>query len=51
MKEQYNVYLSQKYAKEHWYLGLKKNGKFKCGPKTDLKQKAIHFLPIREKFQ
>ncbi|KAM6969987.1 putative fibroblast growth factor 1 [Aplochiton taeniatus] len=38
----HNTYQSQKY---NWYLGLKKNGKPKAGPRTDMSQNAIYFLP------
>ncbi|XP_029924528.1 putative fibroblast growth factor 1 isoform X2 [Myripristis murdjan] len=38
----YNTYRSQKY---NWYVGLKRNGKPKAGPKTHQGQKAIYFLP------
>lgn len=47
----YNVYLSKKYEKQGWYLGIKKSGKFKKGSKTSIKQKAVQFLPRRERFQ
>ncbi|KAL3274073.1 hypothetical protein HHI36_015491 [Cryptolaemus montrouzieri] len=47
----YNVYLSRKYAHLGWYIGIKKSGKFKSGPKTGYGQKAIQFLPRRGKFQ
>ncbi|XP_037125470.1 fibroblast growth factor 1-like [Syngnathus acus] len=38
----YNTYRSRKYE---WYVALKKNGKPKAGPKADLTQKAVFFLP------
>ncbi|XP_068187346.1 putative fibroblast growth factor 1 isoform X2 [Antennarius striatus] len=38
----YNTYCSQKYK---WYIGLKRNGQPKAGPKTHQGQKAIFFLP------
>lgn len=47
----YNTYLSKKYAHLGWYLGIKKSGKWKRGSKTAYGQKAIQFLPVREKFQ
>ncbi|XP_060522356.1 fibroblast growth factor 1-like [Cylas formicarius] len=47
----YNVYLSRNWAHLGWYLGIKKSGKFKRGPKTKLGQKAIRFLPRRTKFE
>lgn len=43
----YNVYLSRHYAHLGWYVGLKKSGKVKKGPKTALNQKACKFLPRR----
>lgn len=47
----YNTYLSLKYAHLGWYIGIKKNGKFKKGSQTKYGQKAIMFLPRRSKFQ
>ncbi|XP_008196985.1 fibroblast growth factor 1 [Tribolium castaneum] len=47
----YNTYLSLKYAHLGWYIGIKKSGKFKRGPKTKYGQKAIKFLPRRSRFQ
>ncbi|XP_044758526.1 fibroblast growth factor 1-like [Coccinella septempunctata] len=47
----YNIYLSRKYAHLGWYIGIKKSGNFKRGPKTGYTQKAIQFLPRRAKFQ
>lgn len=44
---QYNTYLSQMYAHNGWYVGIKKNGTIKRGPLTKWGQKAIQFLPIR----
>ncbi|XP_047441485.1 putative fibroblast growth factor 1 [Mugil cephalus] len=41
----YNTYQSQKYQDRGWYVGLKKNGKPKLGPRTHIGQKAIFFLP------
>ena len=41
----YNTYLSQKHQERNWYVGLKKNGKPKLGPRTHIGQKAIFFLP------
>ncbi|XP_076595009.1 putative fibroblast growth factor 1 [Chaetodon auriga] len=41
----YNTYLSQKHQERSWYVGLKKNGKPKLGPRTHIGQKAIFFLP------
>ncbi|XP_076024884.1 putative fibroblast growth factor 1 isoform X2 [Genypterus blacodes] len=38
----YNTYRSQRYG---WYVGLKRNGKPKAGPKTHQGQKAVYFLP------
>ncbi|XP_061902474.1 fibroblast growth factor 1-like [Entelurus aequoreus] len=39
----YNTYCSKKYR---WYVGLKRNGKPKPGPKALWGQKAILFLPL-----
>lgn len=47
----YNTYLSLKYSHMGWYIGIKKSGKFKKGPKTKYGQKAIQFLPRRNKFE
>lgn len=47
----YNTYLSRKYAHLGWYLGIKKSGKYKKGPKTAPWQKAVKFLPRRTKFE
>ncbi|XP_066153026.1 fibroblast growth factor 1-like [Euwallacea fornicatus] len=47
----YNNYLSRHYAHLGWYIGLKKSGKFKKGPKTKFGQKAVKFLPVRSKFE
>uniref|UniRef100_A0A673BYT1 Fibroblast growth factor n=1 Tax=Sphaeramia orbicularis TaxID=375764 RepID=A0A673BYT1_9TELE len=41
----YNTYQPQKYKEMNWYVGLKKNGKPKLGPRTHIGQKAIFFLP------
>ncbi|KAK2849274.1 hypothetical protein Q5P01_009108 [Channa striata] len=41
----YNTYRSQKYQEQQWYVGLKKNGKPKLGPRTHIGQKAVFFLP------
>ncbi|KAM6976775.1 putative fibroblast growth factor 1 [Aplochiton taeniatus] len=43
----YNTYQPQKYQDRGWYVGLKKNGKPKLGPRTHIGQKAIFFLPRR----
>ncbi|XP_016092788.1 putative fibroblast growth factor 1 [Sinocyclocheilus grahami] len=40
----YNTYQSQKHG-ENWYVGIKKNGRMKRGPRTHIGQKAIFFLP------
>lgn len=47
----YNTYLSRKYAHLGWYLGIRKSGKVKKGPKTAYGQKAIKFLPRRQRFE
>ncbi|KAK3555361.1 hypothetical protein QTP86_014954 [Hemibagrus guttatus] len=43
----YNTYSSHKHQ-EHgvWYVGIKKNGQMKRGPKTHRGQNAVYFLPI-----
>lgn len=41
----YNTYQSREYKEMNWYVGLKKNGKPKTGPRTHIGQKAIFFLP------
>ncbi|CAN9514887.1 unnamed protein product [Ophioblennius macclurei] len=41
----YNTYQSHKYQDQNWYVGLKKNGRPKLGPRTHIGQKAIFFLP------
>uniref|UniRef100_A0A3Q3DI46 Fibroblast growth factor n=1 Tax=Hippocampus comes TaxID=109280 RepID=A0A3Q3DI46_HIPCM len=38
----YNTYRSRNYQ---WFVALKKNGKPKLGPKADLSQKSVFFLP------
>ncbi|KAJ8916827.1 hypothetical protein NQ315_005834, partial [Exocentrus adspersus] len=47
----YNAYLSRKYAHLGWYIGIKKSGRIKRGPKTAYGQKAVRFLPRRSRFQ
>lgn len=47
----YNTYLSLRHAHQGWYIGLRKSGKVKKGPKTKYGQKAIKFLPRRSKFE
>uniref|UniRef100_A0A8B9X9B7 Multifunctional fusion protein n=1 Tax=Bos mutus grunniens TaxID=30521 RepID=A0A8B9X9B7_BOSMU len=42
----YNTYISKKHAEKHWFVGLKKNGRSKLGPRTHFGQKAILFLPL-----
>jgi hypothetical protein len=46
---QYNLYLSRKWAHVGWYVGIKKSGKIKPGPQTRWGQKAIQFLPQRNR--
>ncbi|XP_059918897.1 putative fibroblast growth factor 1 [Gadus macrocephalus] len=43
----YNTYQPRKYKERNWYVGLKKNGEPKPGPRTHIGQKAIFFLPRR----
>ncbi|XP_060096514.1 fibroblast growth factor 1 isoform X2 [Heteronotia binoei] len=40
----YNTYRSKKHEDKNWFVGLKKNGKSKLGPRTHRGQKAILFL-------
>ncbi|CAH2277039.1 fibroblast growth factor 1 isoform X1 [Pelobates cultripes] len=42
----YNTYKSKKYADRDWFVGIKKNGMSKRGPRTHYGQKAILFLPL-----
>ncbi|XP_028668601.2 putative fibroblast growth factor 1 [Erpetoichthys calabaricus] len=42
----YNTYKSHKYQDKNWYVGIKKNGSCKTGPKTHIGQKSIFFLPL-----
>ncbi|XP_007428677.1 fibroblast growth factor 1 isoform X1 [Python bivittatus] len=42
----YNTYTSKMHADKNWFVGLKKNGKSKLGPRTHYGQKAILFLPL-----
>ncbi|NXO01852.1 FGF1 factor, partial [Rhinopomastus cyanomelas] len=42
----YNTYVSKKHADKSWFVGLKKNGSSKLGPRTHYGQKAILFLPL-----
>lgn len=41
----YNTYLSRKYAHMGWYVGIKKSGRPKPGPRAKFGQKAVMFLP------
>ncbi|XP_072289581.1 putative fibroblast growth factor 1 [Eucyclogobius newberryi] len=43
-ENRYNTYQSKKYREMNWYVGLKKNGKSKLGPRTHIGQKAVFFL-------
>ncbi|NXG32236.1 FGF1 factor, partial [Dromaius novaehollandiae] len=42
----YNTYASKKHADKRWFVGLKKDGRSKAGPRTHGGQKAILFLPL-----
>uniref|UniRef100_UPI00359022F8 fibroblast growth factor 1-like n=1 Tax=Myxine glutinosa TaxID=7769 RepID=UPI00359022F8 len=42
----YSSYRSEKFTERGWYVGLKRNGKVKPGPKTAWGQKAVLFLPL-----
>lgn len=43
----YFTYLSHKHKDSGWYVGIKKSGKAKPGPRTKQAQKAVHFLKRR----
>ncbi|KAL3274074.1 hypothetical protein HHI36_015492 [Cryptolaemus montrouzieri] len=43
----YNAYKSVKYPE--WFIGIKKNGQSKPGPRTQYGQKAVRFMPRRLK--
>ncbi|XP_069508568.1 fibroblast growth factor 1 isoform X2 [Ambystoma mexicanum] len=42
----YNTYKSKMHADKDWFVGIKKNGSSKPGPRTHFGQKAILFLPL-----
>ncbi|XP_010211028.1 PREDICTED: fibroblast growth factor 1 [Tinamus guttatus] len=42
----YNTYVSKVHAEQRWFVGLKKDGSSKAGPRTHGGQKAILFLPL-----
>nr|XP_033783559.1 fibroblast growth factor 1 [Geotrypetes seraphini]XP_033783560.1 fibroblast growth factor 1 [Geotrypetes seraphini]XP_033783561.1 fibroblast growth factor 1 [Geotrypetes seraphini] len=42
----YNTYKSKQHADKNWYVGIKKNGSSKLGPRTHYGQKAVLFLPL-----
>ncbi|CAF99073.1 unnamed protein product, partial [Tetraodon nigroviridis] len=41
----YNTYLSRSHRDRGWFVGLKKSGQPKLGPRTHRGQKAVFFLP------
>jgi len=43
----YDAFLSRKYMHHGWWIGIKKNGRAKLGPKTFWGQKAIQFSAIQ----
>ncbi|OXU30062.1 hypothetical protein TSAR_017051 [Trichomalopsis sarcophagae] len=43
----YDAFRSHKYAEPGWWLGIKRNGRHKPGPKTAWGQKAVQFLAVR----
>ncbi|XP_060692882.1 fibroblast growth factor 1-like [Hemiscyllium ocellatum] len=43
----YNTYKSKEYMERNWYVAIRKNGNAKPGPKTNVGQKAILFLPMQ----
>ncbi|NXA32130.1 FGF1 factor, partial [Eudromia elegans] len=42
----YNTYVSKAHAEQRWFVGLKKDGSSKAGPRTHGGQKAVLFLPL-----
>lgn len=44
----YDAFRSRKYVHYGWWIGIKKNGRAKPGPKTSWGQKAIQFSAIQE---
>ncbi|KAI4501224.1 hypothetical protein M0802_003597 [Mischocyttarus mexicanus] len=44
----YDAFRSRKYVHPGWWIGIKKNGRAKSGPRTVWGQKAIQFLAIRQ---
>ncbi|KAL0108153.1 hypothetical protein PUN28_015028 [Cardiocondyla obscurior] len=44
----YDAFRSRKYVHCGWWIGIKKNGRAKPGPKTSWGQKAIQFSAIQE---
>lgn len=42
----YEAFRSLKYSAEGWWIGVKKNGRPKSGPKTAWGQRAIQFTVI-----
>lgn len=44
----YDAFRSRKYVHYGWWIGIKKNGRAKSGPKTSWGQKAIQFSAIQE---
>ncbi|PBC31942.1 Heparin-binding growth factor [Apis cerana cerana] len=44
----YDAFRSRKYANYGWWIGIKKNGRAKPGPRTSWGQKSIQFLAIRQ---
>uniref|UniRef100_A0A8C6YRJ7 Fibroblast growth factor n=1 Tax=Nothoprocta perdicaria TaxID=30464 RepID=A0A8C6YRJ7_NOTPE len=45
----YNTYVAKAHAEQRWFVGLKKDGSSKAGPRTHGGQKAILFLPLLAK--
>ncbi|XP_075399259.1 fibroblast growth factor 1 [Tenrec ecaudatus] len=42
----YTTFKSKKHEDKNWFVGLRKNGTVKMGPRTHQGQKAILFLPL-----
>lgn len=44
----YDAFRSRKYQNSGWWIGIKKNGRAKPGPRTCWGQKSIQFLALRQ---
>ncbi|XP_038652047.1 fibroblast growth factor 1-like isoform X1 [Scyliorhinus canicula] len=43
----YSTYKSKEHMERNWYVAIRKNGNAKPGPRTNVGQKAILFLPMQ----